>query len=131
MIQRPRVLIVDNDSAFRETLYEMLRRDCLVSCAPGGMDGFTIASMHHPDVILSEFHTPGWTGLRLLAELRQHRILSQTPFLFVTSEDRREAIEKAISAGASDYILKSAISRPVLLHRIAKARTRQTATANR
>lgn len=132
MIQRPRVLIVDNDAAFRGELMAILKRDCLAMGASGGMEGYTLALQYHPDVIVSEFHTPGWTGPRMLGQLRQHRILSRVPVIILTADNSRSAVQAALKAGANDYLLKTNISPELLLERIRKLtspRAAQPATA--
>lgn len=132
MIQRPRVLIVDNDAAFRGEITSILKRDCLVMSASGGMEAYTLALEYHPDAVISEFHTPGWTGPRLLGQMRQHRILSQTPVIILTADNSRSAVQSALKAGANDYLLKANISPELLLERIRRAirpRTPQRATA--
>ena len=103
MIQRPRVLIVDNDAAFRGELMSVLKRDCLVMSASGGMEAYNLALEYHPDAIVSEFHTPGWTGPRLLCQLRLHRILSRVPVIILTADASRNAVQAALKAGANDY----------------------------
>lgn len=121
MIQRPRVLIVDNDAAFRGDLMAVLKRDCIVMSASGGMEAYTFALEYHPDVIVSEFHIPGWTGPRLLSQLRQHRILGRVPVIILTADNSRTAVQAALKAGADDYVLKANISPKLLLERIRRA----------
>jgi two-component system sensor histidine kinase and response regulator WspE len=121
MIQRPRVLIVDNDAAFRGELTAVLKRDCVVMSANGGMEAYTLALDHHPDVIISEFHTPGWTGPRLINQLRQHRILGRVPVIILTADNSRSAVQAALKASADDYLLKENITPDLLLDRIRRA----------
>lgn len=62
-----------------------------------------------PDVILSGFHLPAWTGLDALRLLKQlHRPI---PFIFVTDPLSEEIAVECMREGAYDYVLKEHIKR--------------------
>src|SRR5262249_37753398 len=68
------------------------------------------------DVVLADYRLPGWSGLDALGELRDSG--KDIPLLMVTGMLGEEAAVDCIKQGASDYILKSHLSRlPVALKR--------------
>ena len=62
-----------------------------------------------PDLILADYHLPGFDGLRALAICREHS--PATPFIFVTGAMGEERAAESIRAGATDYILKDRLAR--------------------
>lgn len=62
-----------------------------------------------PDVILSGFHLPTWTGLEALRLLKDlHRSI---PFIFVTDPVSEKLTAECMREGAHDYVLKEDIKR--------------------
>jgi PAS domain S-box-containing protein len=86
------------------------------------LDGF------QPDLILADYHLPGFDGLRALAICREHA--PTIPFIFVTGAMGEELAVASIKAGATDYILKDRLARlPAAVSRALEergARTRHT-----
>jgi diguanylate cyclase (GGDEF)-like protein len=62
-----------------------------------------------PDVILSDFSLPQFDGLRALAIARAQA--SETPFIFVSGTIGEERAIDALRQGATDYVLKTNLSR--------------------
>lgn len=62
-----------------------------------------------PDVILSDFTVPGYTGLDALALARERA--PQVPFVFLSGTIGEERALAALRGGASDYVPKSNLAR--------------------
>lgn len=62
-----------------------------------------------PDIILADYHLPGFDGLAALA-IAQERC-PEAPFVFVTGVLGDERAVEALKRGADDYILKDRMSR--------------------
>jgi len=62
-----------------------------------------------PDLILSDFHLPGFDGLMALALAQV--ACPDTPFIFVSGAMGEEVAIDAVKRGATDYVLKDRISR--------------------
>ena len=62
-----------------------------------------------PDVILSDFSLPQFDGLQALTIAVAHA--PETPFLFVSGTIGEERAIDALRRGATDYVLKSNLSR--------------------
>jgi len=61
------------------------------------------------DLILSDFHLPGFDGLEALALAQA--ACPDTPFLFVSGAMGEEVAIDAVKRGATDYVLKDRLSR--------------------
>ncbi len=62
-----------------------------------------------PDIILSDFHLPGFDGLEALALAQD--TCTDTPFIFVSGAMGEEVAIDAVKRGATDYVLKDRITR--------------------
>lgn len=63
----------------------------------------------HPDIILADYHVPGFDGLNALAILRGWD--KNLPFVFVTGVMGEDLAVESLHKGANDYILKDRLSR--------------------
>jgi diguanylate cyclase (GGDEF)-like protein len=70
-----------------------------------------IAALHHdePDLILSDFSLPSFSGLRALDLAIEHA--PDIPFIYVSGTIGEERAIDALRRGATDYVLKSNLSR--------------------
>jgi CheY-like chemotaxis protein len=124
------VLHVDDDSAFRDLAAELLER------ADGSI---TVRSESDPtavpacieadpvDCIVSDFDMPECNGLELCQRIR--RDYPEFPFVLFTNRTGEEIVERAMSAGATDYIPKETGTHhyELLANRITLAVTRHRA----
>ena len=58
------------------------------------------------DLIVTDWHMPGMTGLQLLIKLRAQPRFKSTPIFLATSETAGENVVAALRAGATNYIIK-------------------------
>ncbi|HEY8530027.1 MAG TPA: response regulator transcription factor [Paenibacillaceae bacterium] len=105
-----RMLIVDDHAVVRSGLKALLdgKHDiAVVGDAADGDEGIRLALELKPDVVLMDLSMPhGKDGLTATAELKKQ--LPDTSVLILTMHDDDEYLFRAIQAGASGYILKSA-----------------------
>ena len=59
-----------------------------------------------PDVVLLDWNMPVKSGIDFLVELRALESVKQPHVVFCTTENDMKYIQKAISAGADEYIMK-------------------------
>src|SRR3954462_15076718 len=81
--------------------------------------------LFEPDIILSDFSLPHFSGLAALAIARELR--PEVPFIFVSGTIGEESAIDALKKGAIDYILKSNLKRfgPAVKRAITEVRERQ------
>jgi len=61
------------------------------------------------DLVLSDYHLPGFSGLDALALLREHSPL--VPFILVSGQIGEDTAVEAMRHGAADYLLKNNLAR--------------------
>lgn len=85
------------------------------------------------DVILSDYHLPGFTGLDALQLLRDRSGPGGLllPFILVSGQIGEDTAVEAMRNGASDYLLKNNLARlaPAIEHAIAASRTQRARLA--
>jgi signal transduction histidine kinase len=69
-----------------------------------------VAALSEPwDLVISDYHLPGFSGLEALALLKEHR--SEVPFILVSGQIGEETAVESMRNGAADYLLKNNLSR--------------------
>jgi DNA-binding NtrC family response regulator len=98
------ILIVDDDDAIRDTLYDLFSEEHLCHAASTAEVALSFIREQTYDVVLTDISMPGLSGLELLGILRQSQ--PDTPVIVVTGISDRSHAEGLIRLGAFDYILK-------------------------
>lgn len=121
-IQRPKVLLIDDDPDFLKLLITLLRRDYFVITADTGAEGFEKAKGCQPHLIMCDVHMPsGWDGLTTVKKLKEVPALQRVPVFMLTADARIHVAQAALEAGASGYIRKDCLDRDDLMDRIEQA----------
>jgi response regulator RpfG family c-di-GMP phosphodiesterase len=100
-----RVLAIDDESSARKLLSLILGPpafDC--ATASDGEEAIEILRHARFDVIISDLHMPGISGMELLAQVR--RRYPRMAFLVTTGVDDVEVGVQAMRSGADDYLVK-------------------------
>ncbi|MCM1179229.1 MAG: response regulator transcription factor [Clostridium sp.] len=110
------ILIVEDDTAIRREMEELLQNNGYVVSAAGRFDNLSEQLQKTAaDLILLDINLPGVNGEMLLKELRRE---SQIPVIMVTSRASEVDEVLSMSFGADDYITKP-YNPTILLLRIA------------
>jgi pilus assembly protein CpaE len=102
-----RVLAVDDSATIRETLSVLVDAQPdmeLVGTAASGHEAVRRAAELQPDIVLMDIHMPDLDGIQatwLVSSRAPHGAV-----IMVTSEERIDFLQKAMSAGAQGYVLK-------------------------
>jgi len=108
-MERPKVLIVDDDKDVREQLKYTLEKHYEVFLSKDGRDILHIAQRKKPEVILLDLHLPPDTantkvGMDILRDLVDIKIEAKV-VIITGSNDRKDALT-AVDMGVYDYINK-------------------------
>ncbi len=120
MLNRPRILVIDDDCMFRNLIATLLRKDYFVAVAADGADGFHKALGHPPAAAIVDVQMPEWDGLTTLKAFRSHPALNRTPVMMLTSDASKETVVAAIDAGANDYVIKTSFSKEEFLQKLGR-----------
>ncbi len=100
------LLIIDDDPNIRSLLNELLagRPDLRLFIAGSGPEAVQHFAANRVDVVLTDIHMPGFTGLELMADMK--KINFKPEILVMTANATPENVETARRIGARSVILK-------------------------
>ena len=102
---RPRVLVVDDDKAVRESLRRSLEFNGYdVALAADGAEALAGIGSSHPDVVVMDVMMPRLDGLETTRAMRQAG--HDVPILVLTARDAVGDRVEGLDAGADDYLTK-------------------------
>jgi len=105
-LNRPRLLVVDDQPANLQALYRTFAADHQVYMATTGTQALELARERQPDLILLDLDLPDLDGFEVCARLRADPRLRDTPVIVVTAHSDEAAETRALSTGAVDFIAK-------------------------
>ncbi len=113
-----RLLIVDDDPANREMLFDLLSpHGYTVTLAEDGERALELADQDEFDLVLLDISMPGIDGFEVLRRLRSSQGRSELPVIMVTGLDERDHVVRALEGGANDYVTKP-LDLPVVVARL-------------
>lgn len=103
-----RILLAEDDIFVRDMYSVRLKKDGYeVKTVKDGRQALEWLSKNTPDIILLDIMMPFMDGLEVLAEIQKNENLNTIPVIMLTNLSEGEDIRKALTLGASDYIIKS------------------------
>ena len=105
-----RILIVDDNSAWRRFLVEELQKQSIqvVGTAEDGLFAIEQTRVLKPSVILMDVWMPRLNGLEATRAIGKFAPAAQV--LILTNNDDAEVVQAALAAGARGYLLKSYVT---------------------
>nr|WP_294899032.1 hybrid sensor histidine kinase/response regulator transcription factor [uncultured Pedobacter sp.] len=104
--QKPRVLLVEDNTELRSFLADQLVDYYLVTEAADGEEGLRLASEINPDLVISDVMMPKMDGIELLNKLKNNLETSHIPVILLTAKSAIESQINALKYGADFYIIK-------------------------
>ncbi|MBS2936141.1 response regulator transcription factor [Nocardioides sp. J2M5] len=102
---KPRVLVVDDDRAVRDSLRRSLEFNGYeVVLAADGAEGLVAVGAQHPDVVVIDVMMPRLDGIETTRALRAAG--NDVPVLVLTARDAVGDRVEGLDAGADDYLTK-------------------------
>ena len=102
---RPKILVVDDEVEFAATLVErLLLRNYDAQAVYCAEDAFAIVNSNPVEVVLLDIKMPGIEGIDFLKTIKEFR--QNVEVIIVTGHGDPNYAEKAMEAGAFDYVVK-------------------------
>lgn len=103
-----KILIVEDDKFLRELMAQkILKEGYDVLEAMDGEEGLKVIREEKPDLVLLDLLLPIMDGFELLAKIKEDAVLSKIPIIVLSNLGQKEDVEKALSLGAKDYMVKA------------------------
>lgn len=103
-----KILIVEDDDFLVQmyaTKLEMLQY--AVFTAGDGKQALKTARKEMPDLILLDLNLPIMDGFQVLEELKKDAATKNIPVLVLTNYGQKEHVDRCLSLGAADYLIKA------------------------
>ena len=103
-----RVLFVEDDASVAQMYRLKLELDGYeVDVAGDGLMALEKARRQRPDIIFLDIRLPKMDGLSVLEALRQDPSTAHIPVVILSNWNEKELVERGISLGALDHLIKS------------------------
>lgn len=116
-IDKPTLLIVDDNSDIREYERSILQDNYFILEAADGKQGWDMAQREVPDLVICDVMMPVMDGLQFCEKLKTSTATSHIPVIMLTAKNLEEQRAEGYEHGADSYITKP-FSSKVLLARV-------------
>lgn len=116
-----KILLVEDDKFLRDLLSRKLQEENLnVIPAIDGEEGAKKAEEEMPDLMLLDLILPGINGFDVLKKIKENEKTSGIPVIVLSNLGQKEDVERALSLGAKDYLIKANFTLEEIFDKIKK-----------
>jgi DNA-binding response OmpR family regulator len=116
-----KILFVEDEATLQEALGDFLtQKGYKIIKALDGETGVRLAKSEKPDLILLDMIIPYKSGFEVLEELKEEEDTKNIPVIVLTNLEGMKDIDKALSVGATNYLVKTRYSLKEVLEKINK-----------
>lgn len=101
-----KILIIDDDKVSLATAKGVLGDDYKVIAVLDGLQALKYLEKNECDLILLDINMPGMNGFEVMEKLKECEMSSDTPVIFLTSDNDAQTETKCFDVGARDFISK-------------------------
>lgn len=103
-----RILVTEDSATMRSLLVSAIHScgDFEVIEAASGFDALRLLPREKIDLIMTDINMPDINGLELINYVRKNENYKNTPLFIISTEGREKDVEKGLSLGANEYIVK-------------------------
>ncbi|MDP3989438.1 MAG: response regulator [bacterium] len=119
--QKGSVLVVEDDKFLRDLLVNKLKDEGFtVGAVTDGKEAYEYLDKELPGVIVLDLILPDLNGFDILERITKDARTKDIPVIVLSNLDQKEDIDKAMSLGAVDFMIKANFSLTEILARIKK-----------
>jgi len=116
-----KVLVVEDDKFLRELFVKKLFNEGFdVKNSIDAQGAFQIITEGKPDIILLDLILPGVDGFEILAKIKADENIADIPVLILSNLGQQEDIDRAMSLGAHDFLVKANFTLDEIVTRVKK-----------
>jgi len=105
-VDKPHVVVADDNREIRELLQLLLGRDFSVHAARDGHQALELVRRLRPDLVVTDIMMPGMTGTELCQAIKGDPEIGTTPVMLVSSKAESAMKVEGLEQGADDYVTK-------------------------
>lgn len=103
---KPKLLLVDDSMAIRQSLSQMMAEDYEVLQAGSGVAAIRAITLDKPDLVLLDYEMPVCDGRQTLEMMRSEKAFADVPVIFLTSRGDPESVRSVMALKPAGYLLK-------------------------
>lgn len=115
--EKKRIVAVDDSAIVLKTLEKVLGPQYDMHSFSGGARALQFLKNRTPDLIILDIDMPEIDGYEMLKLIKEKDHLKDVPVIFLTSNNDKRYVVKAVVGGAKDYCVKP-IDEEVLLEKV-------------
>lgn len=116
-----KILVVEDDKFLRELLVRKLYSEGFtVESAIDATGAFDILKHFTPSIILLDLILPGIDGFEILSRIKKDNALAAVPVIILSNLGQKEDIERAMSLGAIDFMVKANFTLDEIVNKVRK-----------
>ena len=116
-----KIIFIEDEAALQEAMGEALRQNGYkVIKALNGEIGLRLIKSEKPDLILLDLMIPSKNGFEVLKEIKENEETQKIPVIVLTNLEGIKDLEKALSLGATTYLVKANYDLEELVQKIEK-----------
>lgn len=104
--RKPLILLIEDNADIRNLLKDELQQRFRILEAADGKKGYELATIHIPDLIITDVMMPGMDGVEMTKRLRGNNNTRHIPIIMLTARVAVNDSIEGIEAGADVYISK-------------------------
>ncbi len=117
---KKKILLIDeNDTSRKMNKSKLVMEGFTVTEVDNGLDAINILKNELPDLIIMDVFMQKIDGFKVLAIIKQSPKWESIPVIIFSSKGTKDVIEKAMNAGANEFLLKM-VTTPVKLSAVVK-----------
>lgn len=115
-----KILLVEDDQFLAKMyLTKLTMANYEVIIADNGETGLLKTQTEKPQLVLLDIMLPGIDGWQVLQKIKADKNLNNIPVILLTNLGQQAEIEKGLSLGAADYLIKAHFTPKEVLKKIA------------
>ena len=104
-------ILIAEDDAFLSKIYKIhLKDDYNLVLVQNGEEAITKIKSEKPDLIILDIVMPKKNGIEVIEEIKKDPATKDIPIMVVSNLGQENDVQKALDAGADDYLIKEQIS---------------------
>lgn len=101
------ILIIEDDKFFRDLVSKKLEKNGFeMFLAVDSKEALTVLEKKKPSLIISDLILPGLDGFELISIIKKDEKTKDIPLIVLSNLGQKEEVERAISLGALDFMVK-------------------------
>ncbi len=125
--QKPIVLLVEDDKFLRELIMQKLEKEGFkAQSAIEAQEAFKLMDESKPNVVLLDLVLPGMDGFSVLHKIKENPQTSDVAVIILSNLGQKEDLDRAMSEGASDYLIKANFTPGEIIEKIRNILSQKT-----